>query len=423
MERGDPGPCTEPVMSMKFVYLDHAATTALRPEVREAMSPYLDERFGNPSSMHRWGRQARNALEQAREQLAGAIGAHRREIVFTGGGTEADNLAILGRWRSACRSSLAGRSGVAGGTASAGSLGRTGSPDRFGGAVVCSAIEHKAVGAAAQCAAEEGADLITLAVDSDGRVEVDAVLEALKARPCVVSVMWANNEVGTIQPIAEIGARCREADVVFHTDAVQSFAKLRVRVDETPCDLLSLSAHKIAGPKGIGALFIREGTVVLPLVYGGGQERELRPGTENVASAVGFALAAELAAAEQEEESARLGALRSRLQQGLRRILPELIVNGPADGVLPNILNVTVPGADQEGLLIGLDLEGIAASGASACQSGTIQPSHVLAAMGRARVGDASVRLSLGRTTTPEEIEFAVAAFGRVVEQLRVEAL
>jgi cysteine desulfurase len=399
MERGDPGPGTEPVMSMKFVYLDHAATTALRPEVREAMAPYLDERFGNPSSMHRWGRQARNALEQAREQLAGAIGAKRREIVFTGGGTEADNLAILGRWRSACRSSLAG------------------------GAVVCSAIEHKAVGAAAQCAAEEGADLITLGVDSAGRVEVDAVLEALKARPCVVSVMWANNEVGTIQPIAEIGARCREADVVFHTDAVQAFAKLRVRVDETPCDLLSLSAHKIAGPKGIGALFIREGTVVLPLVYGGGQERELRPGTENVASAVGFALAAELAAAEQEEESARLGALRSHLQQGLRQILPELIVNGPADGVLPNVLNVTVPGADQEGLLIGLDLEGIAASGASACQSGTIQPSHVLAAMGRARDGDASVRLSLGRTTTPEEIEFAVAAFGRVVDQLRVEAL
>ena len=413
-------------MSMKFVYLDHAATTALRPEVREAMSPYLGERFGNPSSMHRWGRQARNALEQAREQLAGAIGAKRREIVFTGGGTEADNLAILGRWRSACRSSRAGRSVVTGGSASAGSkgsAGSTGSLDGSGGAVVCSAIEHKAVGAAAQCAAEEGADLITLAVDSDGRVEVDAVLEALKARPCVVSVMWANNEVGTIQPIAEIGARCREADVVFHTDAVQSFAKLRVRVDETPCDLLSLSAHKIAGPKGIGALFIREGTVVLPLVYGGGQERELRPGTENVASAVGFALAAELAAAEQEEEAARLGALRSRLQQGLRQILPELIVNGPADGVLPNILNVTVPGADQEGLLIGLDLEGIAASGASACQSGTIQPSHVLAAMGRTRVGDASVRLSLGRTTTPEEIEFAVAAFGRVVDQLRVEAL
>jgi cysteine desulfurase len=407
-------------MSLKLVYLDHAATTPLRPEVREAMSPYLDERFGNPSSMHRWGRQARNALEQAREQLAGAIGAKRREIVFTGGGTEADNLAILGRWRSACRSNAV-RGGSAGGSARAGSAASTGGWDRFGGAVVCSAIEHKAVGAAARCAADEGAELITLAVDADGRVEVEAVLEALKARPCVVSVMWANNEVGTIEPIAEIGARCREAGVVFHTDAVQSFAKLRVRVDETPCDLLSLSAHKIAGPKGIGALFIREGTVVLPLVYGGGQERDIRPGTENVASAVGFALAAELAAAEQEEEAARLGALRSRLQQGLAQLLPDLIVNGPAEGVLPNILNVTVPGADQEGLLIGLDLEGIAASGGSACQTGAIEPSHVLAAMGRIRVGDASVRLSLGRTTTADEIDFAIGAFGRVVEQLRVE--
>jgi cysteine desulfurase len=384
-------------MSAKSVYLDHAATTALRPEVREAMLPYFDERFGNPSSMHRWGRQARNALEQAREQLAAAIGAKRREVVFTGGGTEADNLAVLGRWRSACRSDAAG-------------------------AVVCSAIEHKAVSAAAQCAASEGAELITLAVDEEGRVDLDSVGEVLPARPCVVSVMWANNEVGTIEPVAEIGSRCRDAGVVFHTDAVQAFAKLRVRVDETPCDLLSLSGHKIAGPKGVGALFIREGTQLLPLVHGGGQERELRPGTENVAAAVGFAVAAELAAAEQEVEAARLGALRARLTQGLRELVPELIVNGPARAVLPNILNVTVPGADQEGLLIGLDLEGVAASGASACQSGTVKPSHVLAAMGRVGDGNASVRLSLGRTTTPEEIEFAMAAFGRVVEQLRIEA-
>jgi cysteine desulfurase len=385
-------------MSGKYVYLDHAATTVLRPEVREAMQPYFAERFGNPSSMHRWGRQARNALEQARERLAAAIGATRREMVFTGGGTEADNLAVLGRWRAACRD------------------GGAGSP------VVCSAIEHKAVGAAAQCAVSEGAELITLAVDEEGRVDLDAVAEALQCRPCVVSVMWANNEVGTIEPVAEIGARCRDAGVVFHTDAVQSFAKLRVRVDETPCDLLSLSAHKIAGPKGIGALYIREGTHVLPLVHGGGQERELRPGTENVAAAVGFAVAAELAAAEYAEESARLGDLRVRLAQGLQERVPEIVVNGPARAVLPNILNVSIPGADQEGMLIGLDLEGVAASGASACQSGTIQPSHVLAAMGRAKGGGASVRLSLGRTTTVEEIEFAIAAFGRVVEQLRVEA-
>ncbi|HEX6309710.1 MAG TPA: cysteine desulfurase family protein [Longimicrobiales bacterium] len=385
-------------MSVSFVYLDHAATTSLRPEVRDAMAPYFGDRFGNPSSIHRWGRQARNALEEARERIAAALGAKRREIVFTGGGTEADNIAVLGRWRSACRT------------------------DGIGGAVVCSAIEHKAVGAAAECAADEGAELIVLGVDEDGRVELDSVAEALRARPCIVSVMWANNEVGTIEPIAAIAGRCRDAGVTFHTDAVQAFGKVRVRVDETPCDLLSLSAHKVGGPKGIGVLFIREGTQVLPLVHGGGQERELRPGTENVASAVGFAVAAELAAAGQEGEAVRLRGLRDRLERGLRAAVPELVVNGPAGDVLPNILSVTVPGADQEGLLIGLDLEGVAASGASACQSGTIKPSHVLAAMGRIRDGEASVRLSLGHTTTADEIDFAIAAFARVIEQLRVEA-
>ncbi|CAN5596309.1 cysteine desulfurase NifS [soil metagenome] len=377
-------------MSTNFVYLDHAATTAQRPEVLAEMAPYFDERFGNPSSTHRWGRQARNALEQARERVAAVLGAGRREIVFTGGGTEADNIAVLGRWRSACR-----------GNGSA--------------AVVCSAIEHKAVGAAAQCAADEGAQLIIVGVDEQGLVLMDALDEALAAQPCVVSVMWANNEVGTIQPVADIGARCRDAGVVFHTDAVQGFGKLRVRVDETPCDLLSLSAHKVAGPKGIGALYIREGTGVLPLVHGGGQERDLRPGTENVAAAAGFAVAAELAAAEQEEEAARLSGLRDRLEAGIRAITPGIVVNGAPDARLPNILNISVPGTDSETLLIGLDLEGVAASGASACASGAVKPSHVLQAMGAVRDGYASVRLSLGRTTAPPDIEFAISAFAAVM--------
>jgi hypothetical protein len=262
---------SEESMSETSVYLDHAATTPIRPEVRAAMAPYLDERFGNPSSLHRWGRQARNALEEARERVAAVLGASRREIIFTSGGTEADNLAILGRWRSACgpRAARAG-AGVAAG-APAGS-----------GVVAYSAIEHKAVSAAAKCAAEEGADLILLAVDEDGIVQIDALDEALRVQPCVVSVMWANNEVGSIQPVIEIGTRCRAAGVVFHTDAVQAFGKVPVRVDHTPCDLLAISAHKVGGPKGIGALYIRDSTVVLPLVHGGGQERELRPGTENV---------------------------------------------------------------------------------------------------------------------------------------------
>jgi cysteine desulfurase len=383
---------------VRHVYLDHAATTAVRPEVRDAMAPYLDERFGNPSSMHRWGRQARNALEEARERLASSLGAKRREIVFTGGGTEADNLAVLGRWRSACRA--------------------LGAP----GAVVCSAVEHKAVGAAAQCAGAEGAELILLGVDEHGRIQLNALDEALAARPCVVAVMWANNEVGTIEPVAEVAQRCRAAGVIFHTDAVQAFGKVRVRVDEVPCDLLALSAHKIGGPKGIGSLFIREATHVLPLVHGGGQERELRPGTENVAAAVGFAVAADLAAAEQETLAARLLQLRQRLEAELVSRVPDLVVNGPPEGRLPNIVNVTLRGVDQEALLIGLDLEGVAASGASACQSGGITPSHVLVAMGRYQPGSASVRLSLGHTSTIDEVEAAVEAFTRVAEQLRVEA-
>jgi cysteine desulfurase len=367
----------------------------MRPEVRDAMLPYLDERFGNPSSTHRWGRQARNALEQAREQLAAALGAGRREIVFTGSGTEADNIAVLGRWRSSCR----------------------GAGDR--GAVVCTAIEHKAVGAAAKCAAEEGANLIILGVDEDGRIDLASVDEALTARPCVVSVMWANNEVGTIEPVGEVSARCRAAGVVFHTDAVQAFGKLRIRVDETYCDLLSVSAHKVGGPKGIGALYIREGTQVLPLFHGGGQERELRPGTENVASAVGFAVAAELAAREQAGEAERLKLLRDRLEAGIRDRVGDVVVNGPRDARLPNILSLTLPGTDQEALLIGLDLEGVAVSGGSACQSGTVKPSHVLSAMGALSTSGAAVRMSLGHTTTAEDIEYAISAFERVAEQSR----
>jgi len=368
----------------------------MRAEVLEAMLPYLDERFGNPSSTHRWGRQARNALEQAREQVAAALGAKRREIVFTGSGTEADNIAVLGRWRSSCR----------------------GENER--GAVVCTAIEHKAVGAAAKCAAEEGAQLILLGVDEEGRIDLASVDEALTSRPCVVSVMWANNEVGTIEPVAEVSARCRAAGIVFHTDAVQAFGKLRVRVDETACDLLSISGHKVGGPKGIGALYIREGTQVLPLFHGGGQERELRPGTENVASAVGFAVAAEFAAREQHDESARLEVLRDRLQAGITQRVSDVVINGPRNNRLPNILSLIVPGTDQEALLIGLDLEGVAVSGGSACQSGTVKPSHVLSAMGAVGHDGAAVRMSLGKTTTLEEIDLVIDAFERVVEQSRV---
>jgi cysteine desulfurase len=379
------------------IYLDHAATTALRPEVREAMAPYLDVRFGNPSSLHRWGREARGALEQARQKLAAALGANRREVVFTGGGTEADNIAVLGRWRTVCRSG--------------------------GGSVVCSAIEHKAVAAAAAQAGVEGATVVLLGVDPDGVVDLHALDEALADRPCVVSVMWGNNEVGTLQPVGAIAERCRAAGVVFHSDAVQGFGKTRVRVDEIACDMLSISAHKIGGPKGVGALFIRDGVALLPLSHGGGQERELRPGTENVAAAVGLAVAAELAAREQEAECARLLALRDRLADGLRAQVPDLVINAAGAERLPHVLNVSVPGADQEALIYGLDLDGLAVSGASACQSGASKPSHVLLAMGAVLPDAASVRLSLGHDTTAEEIERAIAIFCGVAGRVRQYAV
>lgn len=374
------------------IYLDHAATTPIRPEVRAAILPFLDARFGNPSSAHRFGREARAALEEARERVAAALGARRREIVFTSGGTEADNLAVLGAWRKA------------------GAPGRT---------LACSAIEHKAVLAALHAAGAEGAEQILLGVDEDGRLDVGALDEALAARPVLVSVMWANNEVGTIQPVAEVAERCRAAGVLCHTDAVQAFGKLRVRADEVPVDLLAISGHKINAPKGIGALYVRSGVELEPLVYGGAQEGAVRPGTENVALAVGLGVAAELATAEQEQEARRLETLRNRLENALCRLVPGLLVNACAAPRLPQTLNVSVPQVDRDALIVALDLEGIAVSTGAACQSGAAEPSHVLMAMGRAFPEHAAIRLSLGHTTTEREIDRAIEVLPRVVERVR----
>ncbi len=378
---------------MNPIYLDNAATTSVRPEVREAMEPYLDARFGNPSSVHRWGREARAALEEARDRVADALGASHGEIVFTGGGTEADNIAVLGRSRADRR-------------------------DGGRGGVVCSAIEHKAVLGAASAAESEGAPVAYLGVDEEGRVDAASLDDLLVERPAVVAVMWGNNEVGTIQPVAELCRRCGEAGVVFHTDAVQGFGKVRVRVDEVPVDLLAVSAHKICGPKGIGALFIRDGTELVPVTHGGGQEGAVRPGTQNVAAAVGFGVAASLAVAEQEAEARRLERLRARLEAGLREAVPDLIVNGGGER-LPHVLNVGLPGVDPEVVLMALDMEGIAVSSGSACSSGASAPSHVLRAMGRPAAGEAWVRFSCGHETTTDEIEEAVARIPRVIERVR----
>ncbi len=376
-------------MTNETIYLDHAATTPVRAEVREAMAPYYEDRWGNPSSTHRWGRAARAALEEARERVAAALGAARNEVLFTSGGTEADNLAVLGRWRAG------------------------------GAGVVCSAIEHRAVLDAARLAARGGANVQILGVDERGVVDLAALDEALHDRPAVVSVMWGNNEVGTLQPVASIAERCRAADVRYHADAVQAFGRVPVRVDEIPVDLVSVSSHKIGGPKGVGALYVRSGVQIEALLWGGGQERDLRPGTQNVAGAVALATAAELADREREAESARQTALRDRLEAGLTAKVAGVSVNGAGAPRLPHVLNLRVPAIDQEMLLAALDLEGIAVSSGSACHSGAVEPSHVLVAMGRVAEGESSLRFSLGRTTTDAEIDRALDVVPRVIARLR----
>lgn len=377
---------------MEPIYLDYAATSPVRREVREAMLPFMEERFGNPSSLHRWGREARAAIEDARARLAAVLGAAPLEVVFTRGGTEADNIAVLGRAHCAPKSP-----------------------------VVCSAIEHKAVIATAKATVRiTGSSLHLVPVDEHGVVREEEVYALLDPKPAVVSVMWANNEVGAVQPVERIADRCKEAGVVFHTDAVQAFGKLDVRVDRVPVCLLSVSAHKVGGPKGVGALFVRKGTRVHPLVYGGSQERGLRPGTEDVAGAVGLALAAELAVRDRPAEVARMRALRDRLEAGLRAAIPDLVVNAAGTERLPNVLNVCIPGVDGGTLVPALDMEGIAASGGSACSSGAAEPSHVLTAMGlSAQAAAPSVRFSVGHETTQEEIERVLALVPGIVERLR----
>jgi cysteine desulfurase len=376
------------------IYLDHAATTPVRSEVREAMEPFFGPRFGNPSSTHRWGREARVALDEARERLAACLGARPDELCFTSGGTEADNLAILGAWRSW---KAHGKRAVA-----------------------TSAIEHKAILGAVHQAAREGAEERMIGVTPDGVVDEDAFTAAVSDDVAVCSVMWINNEIGTIQPIERLASLARDRSVLFHTDAVQAFGKVTVDARTQSYDLLTLSAHKICGPKGIGAIFIRRGTQLEPLMHGGAQDRGRRPGTENVACAVGFALAAELAVAERETECARLRALREKLENAICERIPDAVVHGAGAERAPHILNVSVPGTDSESLLMALDLAGVACSSGSACQSGSADPSHVLAAMGVPRdVAIGAIRMSVGCMTDDAAIERMAEIFPRLVEKAR----
>jgi cysteine desulfurase len=379
-----------------LVYLDHAATTPVRPEVRDAMLPYLgDQAFGNPSSAHQAGRIARAGLDQARRQVATAVGAEPGQVFFTSGGTEADNLAVLG-------TALASRERA--------TLMR----------VAVSAVEHKAVLAGAHAVADLGGSEERLAVRPDGLIDLDGLDRVLSRHPALVSVMWVNNETGVIQPVAEIGCRCHAAGVLFHTDAVQAFGNLPLDLARLPCDLLTLSAHKIGGPKGVGALVVRTRERIHPLIQGGSQQGGLRPGTENVSGAVGFGRAAELAAREQPEHARRLAGLRNRLRERLEAGVPDLVVVGEAAERVSHILNVCVPGADSQTLLMHLDRAGIAASSGSACTTGAVEPSHVLVAMGLSReLAIGAVRFSLGRTTTEADIERVGEEFPGLVARVR----
>jgi cysteine desulfurase len=376
------------------IYLDHAATTPVREEVFEAMKPFYGPRFGNPSSTHRWGRQARAALDEARERVGRCLGARPDEICFTSGGTEADNLAILGAWRAL---EAKGRR-----------------------AVVTTPIEHKAILGAVHQAAREGAEERFLGMTPDGVIDAASFDALVDDKVAVCSMMWVNNEIGTIQPVPELAAKAKERGAFVHTDAVQAFGKIPIDAQKQQFDFLTISGHKFGAPKGIGALFIRRGTHIEPLMHGGTQDRGRRPGTENVAAAVGLARAAELTLAECEAHCARVRSLRDKLEAGILAKVPDAVIHGRGAERAPHIVNVSVPGTDSESLLMALDLRGIAASGGSACQSGSVTPSHVLTALGiRPDLASAAIRMSLGVLTTERCIDRVIEVFPALVAKAR----
>jgi cysteine desulfurase len=381
-------------MPVDPIYLDHAATTPVREEVFEAMKPFYGPRFGNPSSTHRWGREARAALDEARERVGRCLGARPDEICFTSGGTEADNLAILGAWRALK------------------AKGRT--------AVVTTPIEHKAILGAVHQTTEEGAEERLLGMTPDGVIDPASFNKLVDEQVAVCSMMWVNNEIGSVQPIPELAAKAKGRGAMVHTDAVQAFGKVPIDAQTQQFDFLTISGHKFGAPKGIGALFIRRGTHIEPLMHGGTQDRGRRPGTENVAAAVGLARAAELTLAECEAHCARIRRLRERLEAGILAKIPDAVIHGRGAERAPHIVNVSVPGTDSESLLMALDLRGIAASGGSACQSGSIDPSHVLRAIGvRPDLASAAIRMSLGVLTTDQSVERVIEVFPALVAKAR----
>lgn len=385
-----------PAASRPLVYLDNAATTRVRPEVRAAMEPYLGDRFGNPSSSHRLGRAARAAVEEARRKIAAALGCEPGHVIFTSGGTEADNLAVIG-------AALAARS--------------DGRPFR----VAVSAIEHKAVLEAAAAVELLGGDAMRLPVGRDGRVDLAAVDEALERGLAILSVMWVNNEIGVLQDIPELARRCSAAGTPFHTDAVQAVGKVPCSMrGDAPLTALTISGHKIGGPKGTGALILGDLDLVEPLLHGGGQQLGLRPGTENVAGAVALGRAVELAVAAQDTAAAQTQALRDQLERWLSSALPEGVIHGRGGERAPHISNISFPNTDSESLLMHLDLAGIACSSGSACSTGNVAPSHVLTAMGvPGDLAIASVRFSFCTENTPQDVERVATVLPEIVAKVR----
>ncbi|MFA4967284.1 MAG: cysteine desulfurase NifS [Candidatus Margulisiibacteriota bacterium] len=378
---------------MRKVYLDHAATTPTDPRVVEAMRPYFTEIFGNPSSIHQFGQEAKGEMEAAREKVASLIGAKPEEIVFTSGGTEADNFAL---------------EGVAFAN------------EKKGNHIITSKIEHHAVTECGTFLAKRGFNITYLPVDKYGLVDPEDVKKAITDKTVLVSIMHANNEIGTIEPIAEISKIVKEKGIYFHTDAVQTAAHIPVNVNDLGVDLLSISGHKFYGPKGIGILYIRKGTRMVPFLHGGAQERNRRASTENVPGIVGMAAAAEIAISEMTGEASRELVLRDKLIKGLLDGIPDVILNGHPTQRLPNNVNVSIKYIEGESILLNLDMMGIAGSSGSACTSGSLDPSHVLLAIGLPHeIAHGSLRLTLGKQTTEEDINYVLEALPPIVDKLR----
>lgn len=378
---------------MRKVYLDNAATTALAPQVLEAMLPYFTQHYGNPSSVHAFGREAKQGLDKARDQVAKALNCEPSEVIFTGCGTESDNTVLLG---------VAQRYG------------------NKGKHIITTNVEHHAILHTCEYLEKQGYEVTYLPVDADGLVTAEQVAAAIRPDTILVSIMFANNEVGTIMPIQQIGAVCKEKGVLFHTDAVQAVGHIPVDVQAMHIDMLSLSAHKFHGPKGVGALYCRKGIRLPSYIMGGAQEKGRRAGTENVAGIVGLGAAIELATEKLEENRAKMTALRDRLMTGIQARISEVKLNGHPTNRLPNNVNFSFKYIEGESILLMLDMNGIAASSGSACTSGSLDPSHVLLALGLPHeIAHGSVRLTLGDETTAEDIDYTIDVLEKTVTRLR----